>query len=334
MEIKKECTTPLTDELSIIWENRELDIEAIEADAERDVKPDLEQLQKLLETSNPIDVESQIDKQLKNLRSMLLDTSNRFIAMEEHLKGSEDQYEHIFNELQSSRKQLQENQMSSRVEMQKMDDRILSVRLQCDEKLSDLYFQKERYACNMLIEQRKCDIAIDYSRKQTKITSGMKKDIFQLQKDINKESELELESDLNCEALEKDVNMLESMNEKLHGSVAELERSVDMAMRLSLEFKENLARKTNHLNQLQQEHHRLLENNKIHSNEINCQLQLGYELDQTEARGLPNTQSHLHIDIRERDEKVKEARDQLRILESKLQEAEEKIQKYNLDAAE
>lgn len=332
MDVKIECTTPNADDLSIIWENREINIEAIEADAERDVKPDLEELQKLLGSSNPIDTESQIDKHIRNLRSMVLDASKRLIVMEEDLTGSKEQYEQAFNESQSLRKQFQEYQTSNRVDIQKMEDRILSLRLQCDEKLGDVYFQKERYACNMLIEQRKCDLAKDYSRKQKKITSIVKNDISQLQKDIKKEIDLHIESDVNCEALEKDVNMLESMNANMQISLGELEKSGDMAMRLTLEFKENLARKTDHLNQSKQEHHRLLENYKILSKEKNSYLHLRHELDKSETCVVPNNQYDLNRDIKQRDETLKETRDQLKTLESNLQEAQEKIQKYNLEA--
>merc|ERR1719510_2838620 len=103
-------------------------------------------------------------------------------------------------------------------------------------------------------------------------------------------------------------------------------------MRLTLEFKENLARKTDHLNQLKQERHRLLENHKILSKEKNSYLHLTHELDQSEACVVPNSQYDLNKDIKQRDETLKETRDQLRILEANLQEAQEKIQKYNLEA--
>lgn len=335
MEPKEEKPLLDNNDLSVVWENRELDLEAIEADSERDVKPDLEELNKLLQPNlKPIDLESRVETRMQSLRSAISSAANNHAQMEENLNALKEQHECMYDEYQSLQRQVEESLLTKKVHVQKMNNRILSLRLESDEKLTDVYFQKERYSCDLLIQQRQCDLSVEHKRKQSMKISNMKKDVNNIEKDIQKEAGLLGEFDANCETLEKDVNMLENMNTNLHNSLIELENSVDMVVRLSLEFKENLARKVNCVEHLKKENKRLLEKNQNLVMEIKPCLIVEKEnsIAGEEISNILSDTLSYENGFAKLDEKIEKTRSELTIQDNKLKAAELKIRDYNLQA--
>jgi len=300
--------------IDIIWENQELNIDAIEADAERDIKPDKNELDRMMERK--LD-EYQKGNNWQNLRASLSSAADCLEKSEESLKELEEQCKSMFNEYQFTSKQLEEHFMSGRVNTQKLQDKVLSTKLEFDEKLRDVYFQKERFGCDLSIHQRKCDISKDFSRKQSFLIANTKKQITLIQKDIEKENNMQSELENQFEALEKDISVLEEMTETNHQSLIEVESNLQMVVRVSLEYKENVAQKDNEISLLNQEYQRLLEINQVLSNKVSS------------TKMLCDDPTHPHESLVLKSSVTKESDDSDLVIKTKQTELEKLISEFN-----
>jgi hypothetical protein len=250
-------------DLSVVWENSELNLEAIEADAEKDIKPDIQELNKiLLASNNATSFNGRAQTRLDHLRASIVSVSQSRTEIEESLNSTKDQLENAYNEHKALERECTEFCFSSRIDIEKMEDRLLSLKLDCDNKLIDEKFEEERYSCDAVIQQRQCDLLRDYSRKIILKSSNKTKEGLQYQNDLKKEYDLQSELDKHCENLEKDLDMLQNTNENLEKSLTQLEKSVDIVIEDSMELKEKLAVQNFLYDQLQQENQRLQSRNK------------------------------------------------------------------------
>merc|ERR1719242_2238859 len=128
--------------------------------------------------------------------------------------------------------------------------------------------------------------------------------------------------------------MLENMNTNLHNSLIELENSVDMVVRLSLDFKANLARKVNCVEHLKKENKRLLEKNQNLVMEIKPCLIVEKEnsIAGEEISNILSDTLSYENGFAKLDEEIEKTRSELTIQDNKLKAAELKIRDYNLQA--
>jgi len=312
--------------IDIIWENQELNIDAIEADAERDIKPDKNELDRMTERKLLGDEYLKGNK-WQNLRASLSSAADCCEKSEESLKELEEQCKSMFDEYQFTSKQFEESLMSGRVNTQKLQDKVLFAKLECDEKLRDVYFQKERYACDLSIQQRKCDTSRDFSRKQSFLISNTKKQITLLQKDIERETNMQSELENQFETLEKDISVLEEMTENNHQSLIDVESNIEMAVRVSLEYKENVAQKDHEISILNQEYQRLLEINQVLSNKVRSTKMVCD--DPTHPPESVVLKSSVTKESEHCDPEIKAKQIELEKLISEFNAAEAKLESYN-----
>jgi len=317
-------------DVKVLWENQFLDIDAIEADVESDVKPDKYALDKIIAKSFVVEEYSKGNK-CQNLRSSLSGAAKSYGEINENLREMEEHTESMLNERQLTSKQFEESLISGRMNIQKSEDKLLSMKLECDNKLRDIYVQKERYECESSIYQRKHDLSRDFTRKQGLFVSNMKKQITQFQKDIQREIDLQSELETQTEVLEKDIKSLEDTNESLHCKLLELERNVEIEVQLSLEYKENIARKDNEITVLNKEYQRLVEKNEELKKEVqNIKLEKKDEILKSSEFSKQDTSTIKDSTICDEEIKIKEKELENILLE--INAAETKVAALNVQA--